>query len=82
MRKKRFQGSITAFGLQQKPTYEDVANYIAKDPDQIKYLNKNASIIRNSFELSQLDGLGQLEIDRQHESVMRHQQRQITSAIQ
>ena len=40
MRKKLFQGSITAFGLQKKPTYEDVANYIAKDPDKIKYPNK------------------------------------------
>jgi hypothetical protein len=67
-------------GLQKRMSYDDMIRYLEKDPDKIKYPNRKATILRNSFELSQLDGLGQLEINRQHELVMRHQQRQILLA--
>jgi len=77
MSRRLLTSSITSFGLQKRPTYEEVANYIAKDPDKIKYPNRRASIIRNSFELSQLDGLGQFKMDRQHVNMIRHQQRPI-----
>ena len=64
-------------GLQKKLTYEDLVRYLEKDPDKIKYPNRRANITRFSFELSQLDGLGQLELDRQHEQTLRHQERQV-----
>jgi hypothetical protein len=66
-----------SLGLQQRPTYEDLVKYIEKDPDTIRYPNRTAKIARNSFELSQLDGIGQLEINRQHELGIINQERQL-----
>lgn len=80
MERKLFSGSATqskALGLSKKATYEDLVAYIEKDPDRIKYPNRKAKIIRNSFELSQLDGLGQLEISRQHEITLLNQEAQV-----
>ena len=64
-------------GLQKRPTYEDLVNYIVKDPDNIKYPDRKAKILRNSFELSQLDGIGMMEINRQHELQIINQERQL-----
>ena len=38
-------------------TYEEVIDYIARDPDKVKYPNRQAKFLRNSFELSFLDTL-------------------------
>ena len=43
----------------------------------MKYPNRKAKIIRNSFELSQLDGIGQLVISRQHELTLLNQEAQV-----
>jgi hypothetical protein len=48
----------SAVGLQVKPTYEQLMEYIEKDPDKIKYPNRRATILRNTHWLSQLDGEG------------------------
>ena len=53
-------------GLQKRLTYEDLLNYIVKDPDTIRYPDRKAKILRNSFELSQLDGIGKMDINRQN----------------
>ena len=64
-------------GLQKRPTYEELVNYIVKDPDTIRYPDRKAKILRNSFELSQLDGIGMMEINRQHEMQILDQERQL-----
>jgi len=38
-------------------TYEEVIDYIARDPDKIKYPNRQAKFLRNPFELSFRDTL-------------------------
>ena len=66
----------TLAGLKRKPTYVEVVDYIERDPDRIKYPDRKAQIMRNSFELSQLDGLGLLEMDQQNEIIeLNRQQR-------
>ena len=52
-------------GLRVKPTYEQVIEYIEDDPDKIKYPNRSAKFIRNTFELSKLDGMGQAILEQQ-----------------
>ena len=47
----------TIAGLRRKPTYMEVVDYIERDPDRFQYPDRKAQIMRNSFELSQLDGL-------------------------
>ena len=54
-------------GLSKKATYEDLLAYVERDPDLIKHPSREAKIVWNSFEPPQLDGMGQLEISRQHE---------------
>ena len=36
-------------GLKEKPKYEDVIDYISRDPDKIKYPNRKATQFYNSF---------------------------------
>ena len=46
-------------GLTRRQTYEEVLEYIYEDPDKIKYPDRAAKYLRNTFQLSQLDGMGQ-----------------------
>ena len=55
---------IASTGLTLKPTYDQLLDYIQEDPDKVKYPNRTATILRRSFELSQLDGVGNLELEK------------------
>ena len=55
---------IASTGLSLKPTYDELLDYIQEDPDKVKYPNRTATILRRSFELSQLDGIGNLELEK------------------
>ena len=45
-------------GLKRRQTYEEVLDYIENNNDTIKYPDRTAKQLRNTFELSQLDGVG------------------------
>ena len=49
---------MASYGLKKKPTLNELADRIENEPNTIKYLDRTATIVRNSFELSQLDGEG------------------------
>ena len=51
--------AIAKQGLRLKPAYEQLIGVAASDClEQIKFPNRNATVIRNGFVLSQLDGEG------------------------
>ena len=52
-------------GLRRKQTYEEIIDYIENDPDKIQYPNRAAKYLRNTFQLSQLDGMGQALLEQQ-----------------
>ena len=52
-------------GLRRKQTYEEIIDYIENDPDKIQYPNRAAKFLRNTFQLSQLDGMGQALLEQQ-----------------
>ena len=52
-------------GLRRKPTYEEVIDYIEYDPDKIKYHNRASKFLRNTFQLSQLDGMSHAVLEQQ-----------------
>ena len=58
-------------GLRRKPTYEEVIEYIEYDPDKIKYPKRTATFLRNTFQLSQLDGMGQAILEQQQAEEMK-----------
>lgn len=58
-------------GLRPKPTYEEIIDYIENDPDKVKYPNRAAKLIRNTFQLSQLDGVGQALLEQQEAEAMK-----------
>ncbi len=58
-------------GMKIVPTYEELIDYIERDPDKIKYPDRSAKFIRNSFELSVLDHFGQAAIEEQQENEMK-----------
>lgn len=45
-------------GLRDRPTYEELIDYIETSNDKIKMPDRRAQFLRNSFYLSQLDGEG------------------------
>ena len=47
---------IALYGLKKKPTLNDVINEFGTEPNPIKYPNRTATFVSNSFELSHLDG--------------------------
>ena len=55
-------------GLRLKPTYEDLINVAVSDElYNIKFPNRDASFLRNCFVLSQLDGGGTRQMEKQQE---------------
>jgi len=54
-------------------TYEEVIDYIARDPDKIKYPNRQAKFLRNSFELSFLDTLNFEQLQEQQLRAQKYQ---------
>ena len=56
---------MASYGLKKKPTLNELADRIENEPNTIKYPDRTATIVRNSFELSQLDGEGMREMEQQ-----------------
>ena len=52
-------------GMRRKQTYSEIIEYIENDQDKIKYPNRTAKFLRNTFQLSQLDGMGQALLEQQ-----------------
>jgi hypothetical protein len=67
---------INTFGLQRKPKYDELVNYIERDPDKLKVINRDATIIRNGFELSQLDGEGQRQLNDFQTNLLKQQEKE------
>ena len=62
---------IDPTGLRKIPTYNELVDYIEEDPDTIRYPDRTAKLLRNSLELSQLDGYGMQEMERQQMEQMK-----------
>ena len=55
-------------GLKVKPSYEQLINVAVSDGlEQIKFPNRDASFLRNGYILSQLDGEGHRQMEKQQE---------------
>ena len=64
-------------GLRIRSSYEQlIATALSDDNRNIKFPNRNATFLRNGFELSQLDGEGMRAMERQQEMVATEQYKQ------
>ena len=61
---------MATYGLKKKPTLTEVITQIETEPNTIKYPDRTATLVRNSFELSQLDGEGMREMEQQQAQQM------------
>ena len=68
--------TLNSTGLKLKPSYIELLDYLQRDPDKIHYPNRKAIQLRNSFQLSQLDGIGNLEMERTQRKQMIEQQKE------
>ena len=57
-------------GLKHKPTLNELTIQIETEPNTINYPERTATCVRNSFELSQLDGEGMREMEQQQAQQM------------
>ena len=58
--------AIAMRGLRLRPTYEDLINVaVSNNLYNVKFPNRNASFLRNGFVLSQLDGGGMRQLEKQ-----------------
>ena len=62
--------NMAPYGLKKKPTLTEVITQIETEPNTIKYPDRTATLVRNSFELSQLDGEGMREMEQQQAQQM------------
>ena len=63
-------------GLKRRQTYEEVIDYIENDKDKIKYPDRTAKQLRNTFELSQLDGVGMQIMEQQQFREMKEREKE------
>ena len=68
--------TLNSTGLKLKPSYIELLDYLQRDPDRIHYPDRKATQLRNSFQLSQLDGIGNLEMERMQRKQMIEQQKE------
>ena len=61
---------MATYGLKKKPTLKELITQIETEPNTIKYPDRTATFVRNSFELSQLDGEGMREMEQQQSQHM------------
>jgi len=62
--------------LKRRQTYEEVIGYIENDKDQSKYPDRTAKQLRNTFEFSQLDGVGMQLMDQQQFREMKEREKE------
>ena len=63
-------------GLKQRKTFEEVIDYIQNDKTKIKYPDRTAKFLRNSFELSQLDNAGMILMEQQQFREMKQREKE------
>ena len=68
--------SVTKVGLRKRPTLDGFVDYLANGQETIKYPDRFAKFIRNHPYLTQLDGEGMMEMQKQQENVWREQVRE------
>ena len=61
-------------GLKQRKTFEEVIDYIPNDKTKIKYPDRTANFLRNSFALSQLDNAGMMLMEQQQMREMKQRE--------
>ena len=61
---------MASYGLKKKPTLNELADRIENAPNTIKYPDRTATIVRNSFGMPQLDGEGMHEMEQQQAQQM------------
>jgi len=66
---------MVVIGLKKRDTFEEVVEYIRNPKDVIKFPDRYAKQIRNSFELSQLDGVGMMEHEEHELQTMKETER-------
>ena len=59
--------------LHKRATYEELIDFIETDPYKIKYPDREAKILRNSFQLSFLDKFGTETLQKQQENLLKYQ---------
>ena len=63
-------------GLRKRPLYDELVQYIEKDPDKVKYPDRRAKLMRNHPYLTQLDGLTMEEME--HQQIAELKEKRIT----
>ena len=61
--------------LKRRQSYAEVIDYIENDKDKIKYPDRTAKQLRNTFELSQLDGVGMQIMEEQQFRQMKEREK-------
>ena len=73
--------NIKNSGLQLRPTYDELVNYVANKQDKIKLPNRLAKQLRNSNQLSNLldgDGEGLMSMELQQQNIIKEQLKALT----
>ena len=64
-------------GLRQRPTYDEVIDYLDLHQEKIEYPDRRATFLRNSPQLTQFDNDSWIDLDEQERKIMEGQMRDI-----
>ena len=56
-------------GMRKRPTFDELMNYIETEPNTIKYPDRTATIMANSFQINYLHSATAYELDNFQERI-------------
>ena len=60
---------MSKYGLNKRPSYEQIVNYIESDPVIARYPNRDATIFMNSPQFQNLSNEGSIDLQKQSDDL-------------
>ena len=67
---------MAKFGLNKRPSYDQIVNYIGSDPVIARYPNRDATIFMNSPQFQNLSNDGSIDLQEQNDNLAKQKQKE------
>jgi len=67
---------MSNYGLNKRPTYEQIVNYIESDPVIARYPNRQATIFMNSPQFQDLSNEGSIDSQEQNDNLAKQKRKE------
>jgi hypothetical protein len=67
---------MAKYGLNKRPSYDQIVNYIGSDPVIARYQNRDATIFMNSPQFQDLSNDGSIDLQEQNDNLAKQKQKE------